>query len=58
MIHDHDHRYSGGFDVVFEGDGMAVISTPIGAARGELTHGAPNRRHLERVLLEWLEHYN
>jgi transposase InsO family protein len=73
LIHDHDHKYGGGSDRVFEGDGMAVIRTPIAAPRAnshiERQIGSSrrecldwllilNRRHLERVLTEWFEHYN
>jgi transposase InsO family protein len=73
LIHDHDANYGGGSDLVFEGDGMAVIRTPIAAPRAnshvERQIGLTrrewldwllilNRRHLERVLTEWLEHYN
>jgi putative transposase len=73
LIHDHDAKYGGGSDLVFEGDGVAVIRTPIAAPRAnshmERQIGSSrrecldwllilNRRHLERVLTEWLEHYN
>jgi putative transposase len=73
LIHDHDDKYGGGSDRVFEGDGMAVIRTPIAAPRAnshmERQIGSTrrecldwllilNRRHLERVLTVWLEHYN
>ena len=72
MIHDHDHKYGGGSDRVFEADGMAVIKTPIAAPRAnshmERQIGSTrreclgllilNRRHLERVLTVWFEHYN
>ena len=72
LIHDHDAKYGGGSDLVFEGDGMAVIRTPIAAPRAnshmERQIGSRrecldwllilNRRHLERVLTVWFEHYN
>ena len=73
LLHDHDHKYGGGSDLVFEADGMAVIRTPIAApranARIERQIGSTwrecldwllilNRRHLERVLTVWFEHYN
>jgi transposase InsO family protein len=73
LIHNHDHKYGGGSDRVFEADGVAVIRTPIAAPRAnshmERQIGSTrrecldwllilNRRHLERVLTEWLEHYN
>jgi len=70
LIHDHDHKYGGGSDLVFEADGMTVIRTPIAAPRAnshmERQIGSTrrecllilNRRHLERVLSVWFEHYN
>ena len=73
LIHDHDHKYGGGSDLVFEAGGMAVIRTPIAAPMAnshmERQIGSTrrecldwililNRRHLERVLTEWIEHYN
>jgi transposase InsO family protein len=73
LIHDHDAKYGGGSDRVLAGDGVAVITTPIGAPRAnshmERQIGSTrrecldwllilNRRHLERVLTEWIEHYN
>jgi len=73
LIHDHDSKYGGGSDRVFGGDGMAVITTPIAAPRAnshlERQIGSTrrecldwllilNRRHLERVLTEWIEYYN
>jgi hypothetical protein len=73
LIHDHDAKYGGGSDSVFTGDGMDVIRTPIAAPRAnshmERQLGSTrrecldwllimNRQHLERVLTEWLEHYN
>src|SRR5712691_10600577 len=73
LIHDHDHKYGGGSDLVFEADGMAVIKTPIAAPRAnshiERQIGSIrrvcidwllilNRRHLERALTVWFEHYN
>ena len=73
LIHDHDLKYGGGADLVFESEGIRVIKTPIRApkanSRMERQIGSTrrecldwvlilNRRHLERVLSEWLEHYN
>jgi transposase InsO family protein len=73
LIHDHDRKYGGGSDLVFEADGMTVIRTPIAAPRAnshmERQIGSTrrecldwllilNRRHLERVLTVWFEHYN
>ena len=73
LIHDHDHKYGGGSDLVFEADGMTVIRTPIAAPRAnsciERQIGSTrrecldwllilNRRRLKRVLTVWFEHYN
>jgi putative transposase len=73
LIHDHDHKYGGGSDLVFEADGMTVIQTPIAAPRAnshiERQIGSTrrecldwllilNHRHLERLLTVWFEHYN
>jgi transposase InsO family protein len=73
LIHDHDAKYGGGSDRVFKADGMAVIRTPIAAPMAnshiERQIGSTrrecldwllilNRGHLERVLTDWLEHYN
>jgi len=73
LIHDHDAKYGGGSDGMFAGDGVVVIRTPIGAPKAnshvERQIGSTrrecldwllilNRRHLERVLTEWFEHYN
>ncbi|SRR5712692_4465713 len=73
LIHDHEHKYGGDSDLVFEADGMAVIRTPIAAPKAnshmERQIGSTrrecldwllviNRRHLERTLIQWFEHYN
>lgn len=73
LTHDHDLKYSVGADLVFESEGIRVIKTPIRApnANSHMEHqiGSTrrvcldwililNRRHLERLLSEWLEHYN
>jgi putative transposase len=73
LIHDHDHKYGGGSDLVFKADGVAVIGTPIaaplanshierqiGSTRRECLDWLLilNRRHLERTLTAWFEHYN
>jgi putative transposase len=73
LIHDRDTKFSGQFDAVFEADGVRIIATPIrapnanahaerwvGTVRAEcldwiLVRG---RRHLERVLREYVRHYN
>jgi len=73
LIHDHDAKYGGGSDLVFEAEGIEAIRTPIAAPKAnahiERQIGSTrrecldwililNRRHLERVLDEWFEHYN
>jgi putative transposase len=73
LIHDHDAKYGGGSDQVFRAGGVEVIRTPIAAPKAnahmERQIGTTrrecldwililNRRHLERVLAEWVEHYN
>ena len=73
LIHDHDAKYGGGSDLVFRTEGIEVIRTPIAAPKAnahiERQIGSTrrecldwililNRRHLERVLAEWFEHYN
>jgi transposase InsO family protein len=73
LVHDHDAKYGGGSDLVFRAESIEVIRTPIAApkanARMERQIGSTrrecldwililSRRHLERVLAEWFEHYN
>jgi putative transposase len=72
LIRDRDSKYTSSFDEVFRCDGMEVICTPIRAPKANafaerwvctvrtecldwmLILG---RRHLERVLGEYVEHY-
>jgi transposase InsO family protein len=73
VIHDHDAKYLGPSDAVFRAEGLTVIKTPIAAPRSnahmERQIGSGRRecldwmliigrRHLERVMQEWIEHYN
>ena len=71
VIHDHDAKYAGPADAVFRAEGMRVIKTPIaapkanahmerqiGSGRRECLDWIINRRHLERVMRDWVEHYN
>jgi len=73
VIHDHDAKYAGPSDGVLQAEGMRVIETPvavpranaymerqIGSGRRECLDWVliVGRRHLERVMGEWIEHYN
>jgi len=73
LLHDRDSKYSGPFDEVFRTEGARIIHTPIRAPRANSfaerwvqTVGAEcldrtlvlGRRHLERVLRAYVEHYN
>jgi putative transposase len=73
LIHDHDNKFGGGSDLVFQSQSIEVIKTPIAAPKAnshvERQIGSTrrecldwllivNRKHLERVLVEWVEHYN
>lgn len=73
LIHDHDTKFGGGSDLVFQSESIEVIKTPIAAPKAnshmERQIGSTrrecldwllivNRTHLERVLVEWIEHYN
>jgi transposase InsO family protein len=73
LIHDHDSKFSRGFDHVFRSEGIEVIWTPIQAPNANafaerwvrtvrsdcLDHILIlGRRHLERVLRVYTNHYN
>ena len=73
LIRDRDSKYTGSFDEVFRSAGIRVVKTPMRApqanaiaerfvrtARGECLDWLLilNRRHLERVLRVYVEHYN
>jgi putative transposase len=73
LIHDRDSKFSGSFDEVFRSEGAEVILTPIRvpnanafAERWVRTVRAEcldwmlilGRRHLDRVLRTYVEHYN
>jgi putative transposase len=73
LIHDRDAKFSGGFDHVFQSEGIAVIRTPIEApnanAYAERWVGSVrrecldrmlifSRRQLEQVLRVYARHYN
>jgi transposase InsO family protein len=73
LIHDRDAKFSGGFDDVFQSEGITVIRTPIRApnanAHAERCVGSVrreclerllifSRRQLEQVLRVYARHYN
>jgi len=49
LIHDHDAKYGGGSDLVFQAEGIEVIRTPISAPEGQLAYGAADRLDPTRV---------
>jgi putative transposase len=73
LIRDRDSKYTGPFDQVFGSGGIRIVKTPVRAPQANAvaerfvrTVRAEcldwllilNRRHLERVLREYVEHYN
>jgi len=73
LIHDRDSKFTAAFDEVFRPEGIRAIRTPvrapnanafaerwIGSVRRECLDRLliVNRRHLERVLPVYVEHYN
>ena len=73
LIRDRDSKYSGLFDEVFRGGGIRVVKTPVRAPQANAIAERfvrtvrvecldwlliLNRRHLERVLRVYVEHYN
>jgi putative transposase len=73
LIHDRDTKFVGPFDEVFRSDGAKVILTPVRApnanayaervietVRAECLDWTPilGRRHLDRTLRTYAEHYN
>jgi hypothetical protein len=73
MIHDHDRKFPGGFDRIFESEGARVILTPLMAPRAnahaERWIGSCRREcldwmliasegHLRRIIHQYRDHYN
>jgi putative transposase len=73
LIHDRDSKFTAAFDEVFRSEGIRTIRTPVRAPRAnafiERWIGTVrrecldrilivNRRHLERVLADYIRHYN
>src|SRR5215472_15727660 len=73
LIHDRDSNFPAAFDAAFRAEGLEVIRAPVWApnanARCERRVSSVrrecldwllivNRRHLEAVLAEYIEHYN
>src|SRR5438034_7114641 len=73
LIRDRDSKYSGPFDEVFRSEGIRTVKTPVRAPKANAiaerfvrTVRAEcldlllilNRRHLERVLRVYVDHYN
>jgi putative transposase len=73
MIRDRDSKYSGHFDVVFRSEGIRIVKTPVRAPKANAIAERfvkavraecldwlliLNRRHLERVLRIYVDHYN
>jgi putative transposase len=73
LIRDRDSKFTRDFDYVFQSDGIEIVRTPVRAPKANavaerfvLTVRAEcldwllilNRRHLERVLRVFIEHYN
>ena len=73
MIRDRDSKYSRSFDEVFRSGGIRIVKTPVRAPKANAvaerfvrTVRAEcldwllilNRRHLERVLRVFVDHYN
>jgi transposase InsO family protein len=73
LIRDHDSKYSGPFDEVFRSEGIRIVKTPVRAPKANAIAERfvrtvrtecldwlliLNRRHLERVLRVYVDHYN
>ena len=73
LIRDRDSKYSGPFDEVFRSEGVRIVKTPVRAPRANAIAERfvrtirtecldwlliLNRRHLDRVLRVYVDHYN
>jgi len=73
LIRDRDSKYSGPFDEVFHSEGIRIVKTPVRAPKANAIAErfvrtvrsecldlllVLNRRHLERVLHIYVDHYN
>lgn len=73
LIHDHDVKFTGLFDTVFESEGIEIVSTPFEAPNANAIAERwvrsvreecldrliiLNERHLYRVLTEYIAYYN
>jgi putative transposase len=73
LIRDRDSKYSGPFGDVFRSEGIRIVKTPVRAPKANAVAERfvrtvrsecldwlliLNRRHLERVLCIYVEHYN
>jgi hypothetical protein len=73
LIRDRDRKYSGAFDEVFRSEGARIVMTPVRAPKANAIAERfvrtvrdecldwlliLNRRHLERVLRVYVDHYN
>ena len=73
LIHDHDTKFTGLFDTVFESEGIEIVDIPyeapnanaiaerwVRSVRGECLDKLIilNERHLRRVLTEYIAYYN
>jgi putative transposase len=73
LIRDRDRKFTAAFDEIFRSEGIRVIRTPVAAPRAK-AHAERwvgsvrrecldwilivSRKHLERVLREYVAHYN
>ena len=73
LIHDHDTKFTGLFDTVFESEGLEIVNIPFEAPNANAIAERwvrsvreecldrliiLNERHLHRVLTEYIAYYN